>query len=111
MAILVFCIFENGPGQHLLTFLLSISFDYLPYQALWQLWQQNEVNSTHSRNAFAYYRGSPTNTVSTSTISNSTNFRAIGIKLVLVEFLPDCYVVKLLLVETGYEVHTSTNFA
>ena len=33
------------------------------------------------------YRGSPTNTVSTSTISTSTNFIAIGIKLVLVEFL------------------------
>ena len=35
----------------------------------------------------------------TSTISTSTNFRAIGIKLVLVEFLTDCYVVKLVLVE------------
>ena len=30
------------------------------------------------------YRGSPTSTVSTSTISTSTNFIAIGIKLVLV---------------------------
>ena len=52
------------------------------------------------------YRGSPTSTVSTS-----TNFRAIGIKLVLVEFLPDCYVVKLVLVEIGYVIPTSTNFA
>ena len=46
----------------------------------------------------------------TSTISTSTNFRAIGIKLVLVEFLPDRYVVKLVLVEIGYVVLTSTNF-
>ena len=43
--------------------------------------------------------------------STSTNFRAIGIKLVLVEFLPNCYVVKLVLVEIGYVVLTSTNFA
>ena len=56
------------------------------------------------------YRGSPTSTVSTSTISISTNFRAIGIKLVLVEFLTDCYVVKLVLVEIDYVVTTSTNF-
>ena len=41
----------------------------------------------------------PTGTVSTSTISTSTNFRAMGIELVVVEFLPDCYVVKLVLVE------------
>jgi hypothetical protein len=33
------------------------------------------------------YRGSPTSTVSTSMISTSMNFSAIGIKLVLVEFL------------------------
>ena len=33
------------------------------------------------------YRGSPTSTVSTCTISTSTNFIAIGIKLVLVELL------------------------
>ena len=39
-----------------------------------------------------------------------TNFRAIGIKLVLVELLPDCYVVKFILVEIGYLVPTSTNF-
>jgi hypothetical protein len=50
------------------------------------------------------YWGSPTSTVSTSTISTSTNFRAIGIKLVLVEFLPDRYVVKLVLVEIGYVI-------
>ena len=43
---------------------------------------------------------------STSTISNSTNFRAIGIKLVLVELLPDCYVV-----EIGSVVPTNMNFA
>ena len=60
---------------------------------------------------FCIYRGSPTSTVSTSTISTSTNFRAIGMKLVLVEFLPDCYVVKLVLVEIGYVIPTSTNFA
>ena len=47
----------------------------------------------------------------TGTVSTSTNFRAIGIELVLVEFLPDCYVVKLVLVEIGYVVPTSTNFA
>ena len=52
------------------------------------------------------YRGSPTSTVSTSTISTSTNFRAIGIKSVLVEFLPDCYVEKLVPVEIGYVVPT-----
>ena len=57
------------------------------------------------------YKGSPTSTVSTSTISTSTNFRAIGMKLVLVEFLPDCYVVKLVLVEIGYVIPTSMNFA
>ena len=33
------------------------------------------------------YRGSPTSTVSTSAISTSTNFCAIGIKFVLVESL------------------------
>ena len=59
---------------------------------------------------FTIYRWSPTSTVSTSTISTSTNFRAIGIELVLVEFLTDCYVVKLVLVEIGYVVTTSTNF-
>ena len=57
------------------------------------------------------YRGSPTSAVSTSTISTSTNLCAIGIKLVLVEFLTDCYVVKLVLVEIDYVVLTSTNFA
>ena len=57
------------------------------------------------------YRGSPTSTVSTSTISTSTNFRAIGIKLVLVELLPDCYVVELVLAEIDYLIPTSTNFA
>ena len=48
--------------------------------------------------------------VSTSAISTSTNFRAIGIKLVPVEFLPNCYVVKLVLVEIGYVVPTSNIF-
>ena len=43
-------------------------------------------------------------------ISTSTNFRAIGITLVLVDFLTDCYVVKLVLVEIGNVVTTSTNF-
>ena len=57
------------------------------------------------------YRGSPTSTVSTSTISTSTNFIAIGIKLVLVGDQCNCYVVKLVLVEIGYVVLTSTNFA
>ena len=57
------------------------------------------------------YRGSPTSTVSTSTISTSTHFRAVGIKSVLVELLHDCHVVKLVLVEIGYVVLTSTNFA
>ena len=52
------------------------------------------------------YRGSPT-----STVSISTNFRAIGIELVLVEFLPDRYLVKLVLVEIGYILPNSTNFA
>ena len=33
------------------------------------------------------YRGSPTSTVSTSTISTSANFCAIGIKFVLMELL------------------------
>ena len=46
-----------------------------------------------------------------SRISTSTNFRAIGMKLVLVEFLHDRYVVKLVLVEIGYVIPTSTNFA
>ena len=58
-----------------------------------------------------WYRGSPTSTVSTSTISTSTNFIAIGIKLVLVEFLWNCYVVKIVLVEIGYVELTSANFA
>ena len=57
------------------------------------------------------YRGSPTSTVSTSTISTSTNFIAIGIKLVLVGDPLYCYVVKLVLVEIGYVVLTSLNFA
>ena len=59
------------------------------------------------------YRGSPTSTVSTtySTISTSTNFIALGIKLVLVGDPQYCYVVKLVLVEIGYVVLTSTNFA
>ena len=50
-------------------------------------------------------RGSPT-----STISTSTNFIAIGMKLVLVGYPLYCYVVKLVLVEIGYVVLTSTNF-
>ena len=57
------------------------------------------------------YRGSPTSTVSTSTISTSTNFFVIGIKLVLVEFLWNCYVLKIVLMEIGYVVLISTNFA
>ena len=47
--------------------------------------------------------------VSTSTISTSTNFIAIGKKLVLVGDPLYCYVVKLVLVEIGYVVTTSTN--
>ena len=39
-------------------------------------------------------------------VSTSMNVRAIGLKLVLVEFLPDCYVVKLVPVEIGYVVPT-----
>ena len=58
-----------------------------------------------------HYRGSPTSTVFTSTISTNTNFIAIGIKLVLVEILWNCYVVKLVLVEIDYVVLTSTNLA
>ena len=49
--------------------------------------------------------------VSTSTISTSTNFIAIGIKLVLVGDPLYCYVVKLVREEIGYVVLTSTNFA
>ena len=64
-------------------------------------------NTKHS--FYTLYRGSPTSKV--STISTSTNFRAIDIKLVLVEFLPDCYIVKLVLVEIAYVIPTSTNFA
>ena len=56
-------------------------------------------------------QGVPTSTVSTSTISTSTNFIAIGIKLVLVESGWNCYAVKLVLVEIGYVLLTSTNFA
>ena len=56
-------------------------------------------------------QGVPTSTVSTSMISSSTNFIAIGTKLVLVEFLWNCYVVKIVLVEIGYAVLTSTNLA
>ena len=37
--------------------------------------------------ALSIYRGSPTSTVSTSTNSTCTIFGAIGIELVLVEFL------------------------
>ena len=44
-------------------------------------------------------------------VSTSMNVRAIGLKLVLVEFLPDCYVVKLVIVEIGYVVLTNMNFA
>ena len=60
------------------------------------MWYKCKQNIVIDKEA---YRGSPTSTVSTSTvststISTSTNFKAIGIKLVLVEFLPDCYVVK-----------------
>ena len=44
-------------------------------------------------------------------ISTSTNFCTIGIKLVLAESGWNCYVVKLVLVEIGYAVLTSTNFA
>ena len=55
---------------------------------------------------FSKYRGSPASTVSTSTISTSTNFFAIGIKSVLVESEWDCYVVKLVLVEIGYVYST-----
>ena len=71
--------------------------------------QANKVKRGLTK-AMCDYRGSPTSTVSTSTISTSTNFRAIGIKLVLVELLPYCYVVKLVLVEIGNVVPTSTSF-
>ena len=54
-------------------------------------------------------QGSPTRTVSTSTISTGTNFIAIGIKLVLVGDPLYCYVVKLVREEIGYVVLTSTN--
>ena len=57
-----------------------------------------------------HYKGSLTSTVSTCTSSTSTSFSAIGIKLVLVEFWWNCYVVKLVQVEIGYVVLTSTNF-
>ena len=57
------------------------------------------------------FMGFPTSTVSTSMISTRTNFIAIGIKLVLVEFLWNCCVVKIVQVEIGYAVLTSTNFA
>ena len=63
------------------------------------------------KNFVTMYRGSPTSTVSTSTISTSTNIISIGIKFVLVEFLCTQYVVKFVLVEIGYAVLTSTNFA
>ena len=57
-------------------------------------------------------RGPPlASKVSTSTISTSTNFIAIGIKVVLVEFLWNFYVVEIVLVEIGYVVLTSMNFA
>ena len=41
-----------------------------------------------------------------------TIFNATGVELVLVEFLelPNAYVVKFILVESGYVVPTSTNF-
>ena len=56
-------------------------------------------------------QGSPHSTVFTSTNSTSTIFSAIGIKLVLVEFPSIAYVVKFVLVEIGYVVPISTNFA
>ena len=72
--------------------------------------QANKVKRGLTK-AMCDYRESPTSMVSTSTISTSTNFRTIGMKIVLVEFLPDCYVVKLVLEEIGYVIPTSTNFA
>ena len=66
----------------------------------------NEPSSTKLASFKTMYRGSPTSTVSTSTISTSTNFIAIGMKLVLVGDSLYCYVVKFVLVEIGYVVHT-----
>ena len=48
--------------------------------------QANKVKRGLTK-AMCDYRGSPTSTVSTSTISTSTNFIAIGMRLVLVELL------------------------
>ena len=56
---------------------------------LQQVWDQNLFKSSLETKFTlmvvpVIYRGSPTSTVSTSTISTSTHFVAIGIKLVLV---------------------------
>ena len=45
------------------------------------------IETGRNSNTKYVYRGSPISTVSTSTNSTSTIFSAIGIKLVLVEFL------------------------
>ena len=73
--------------------------------------KQSHLGKIDFAHKLSMYRGSPTSTVSTSTISTSTIFFAIGMKSVLVESEWDCYVVKLVLVEIGYVVLTSTNFA
>ena len=60
------------------TCVLKSSYSGQPY---WKF------SKKHVNNLIAKYRGSPTSTVSTSMNSTSTIFSAIGIKLVLVEFL------------------------
>ena len=56
-----------------------------PLQML--VWVTNVSTSPDLYIEFSTEWGSPTSTVSTSTISTSTNFIAIGMKLVLVELL------------------------
>ena len=80
----------------------TASFSYLTAELLILLFRTAPCSKVHSKSNYIIdaqpnwpdsrnYRGSPTCTVSTRTIS--TNFRPICIKLVLVEFLTDFYVV------------------
>ena len=70
--------FKDQRGFYLFLIIVPSS---VMFEELLQMHDSARETRRHTANI---YRGSPTSTVSTSTISTSTNFIAIGIKLVLV---------------------------
>ena len=75
----LYALISNRCGMMMLISFLAHTLLNMVIEAEYAHWGQSHYD-IESLN----YRGSPTSTVSTSTISTSTNFIAIGIKLVLV---------------------------